>query len=204
MKDSFNTSGVCFKGIGDHKSCQFEGCVCPCHATPEIIAWDKARKLLNELRHVLDWDQRQRAVHAVLMEYENRITAMEERKVEVPKQLNIGDLCDLLRQLDVSFGVAYDFSWFRPDGIHSYRGDYSEVSLGYTMGGSITVLEVLKLLKGAIGKAFPGWKGGMYQMRESTPVWVDNCGEGGGTGIVGVRKNEGDTDVILLTAKVEA
>lgn len=102
--------------------------------------------------------------------------------------------------------LRFDFCWFVPGELHSYRGSYDQLAITpkgpmETSHEAVKVSDFLARLKAAIGQEFTGWKGGEYEMRESTPVWVDvprNCS---GTAIVGIRCDE--YSVILRTAHVD-
>jgi hypothetical protein len=60
----------------------------------------------------------------------------------------------------------------------SYRGDYSE--LAFIAAPNTTIKQMLALARGAIGRGFPGWKGGEYTMTEYCRVYlVNGCGETG-------------------------
>ena len=124
-----------------------------------------------------------------------------------PEQLTLGHLVHKLDAL-IELGranehVMFDFVYFHPTCIHSYRGYYQDVALGYESGypGKLTVQSLRDLCFDAIGSEFEGYKGGNYTMSTATPVWVGNPKEAGRTAVVGVE----DTgyEVILLTAKVE-
>lgn len=124
----------------------------------------------------------------------------------------VGALIAALEAAPQDADVQYDFCYLRPTKVDSYRGYYDHLALGWSdqsvnddAGKFVRhwppVSDVLKELQSAIGKTFSGWKGGLYTMRNSTPLWVANPGEAGGTGIVGI-----DIDlstVTLITAKVD-
>lgn len=116
-------------------------------------------------------------------------------------QMNLGQIIDTLRRHDPGKDVYYDFVHFRPEGIHSYRGYYEQLALGYGLG-DITVGQLLGMCEGAVGKSFTGYKGGEYVMGRETPVWVANHNESGGTGIVGVEDR--DWRILLVTAAVDS
>ncbi len=106
------------------------------------------------------------------------------------KQMNLGELIAALERKNQSLPVYFDFVYFRPKGIHSYRGDYSQLAIGYEAGIDVTVGQLVELCKDANGKTFTGWKGGEYDMWDDTPVWVANPDEAGGTAICDVRDDE--------------
>lgn len=65
--------------------------------------------------------------------------------------------------------------------VHSWRGDYSQLALGYDLYGRVekpvTVGKLKDLLKSCIGKKFIGYKGGEFLMSKRTSVYLDNYGE---------------------------
>lgn len=98
--------------------------------------------------------------------------------------MTLGKLIDLLKARPQDQEVYYDFAWMMPTTCHSWRGDYSELAIGWRAEGKApTVAEVIAELEGADGKTFQGWKGGDYLMRRSTRIWVENYGDGGYTAI---------------------
>lgn len=103
------------------------------------------------------------------------------------EQLTIGDLLRGLNGIDNTKDVRFDFGYFRPSGVGSYRGYYSDLSFRYTIGREYpTVQEVIDMLENAIGKDFEGYKGGSYTMSVASPVWVANYGEASGVAVVDV------------------
>jgi hypothetical protein len=115
-------------------------------------------------------------------------------------QLTLGELIAALEKEDQTLTVRYDFVHFAPAGIHSYRGYYDQLAIGYDHT-EITVAKLLNTCKLAVGCTFTGYKGGNYKMDRNTRVWVANYNESGSTAIVGVR-NDGWI-VTLLTASIE-
>lgn len=84
--------------------------------------------------------------------------------------------------------VYFDFGNFVPTTLGSYRGYYNELALGYDNTfnyQSPRAGELLTKLDLAVGRSFPGWKGGEYIMDKYTPVWAANSGEATSCGIVG-------------------
>jgi len=60
---------------------------------------------------------------------------------------------------------------------HSYRGFYDE--LAFEPVKNITVGEMLKAAKKALGATYTGYKGGEYKMKEWTDVWLAYYGQTG-------------------------
>lgn len=61
---------------------------------------------------------------------------------------------------------------------HSYRGYYEDLAFALD-DKKITVSNVLKMCRSAMGKVFIGYKGGEFVMGELTPVWIAEYGECG-------------------------
>lgn len=70
--------------------------------------------------------------------------------------------------------------------------------------------EFYDILRDAVGTEYTGWKGGQFEMSETTPVWVANRGTSTGfrdydtlhfQGVVGVREYE--TAIAVTTDKVK-
>jgi len=57
---------------------------------------------------------------------------------------------------------------------HSYRGYYDNVS--FSPKENVTIGEMLRHAKSALGATFSGWKGGEYTMHEFSPVWISEEG----------------------------
>lgn len=142
------------------------------------------------------------------------------------EQLTLGELIDKLEPIAANQDrvkekfkeeayVKFDFGSALPTGLSSWRGVYAELAINYSFNGygdmvgykkedlstfepkPPTVTEFLKMIKGAIGKTYTGWKGGDFEMDRDTPLWVSNDGDVGNTAVVDVFNNE--FSVILLT-----
>lgn len=107
------------------------------------------------------------------------------------EQLNLGQLIFLLARCDPTAIVRFDFVYFVPTTIDSYRGYYEQLAIGYTneSGVECTVEDLLKRCKDMLGAKVTGYKGGEYFVGETTPMWVANTSEAGGTAIIGVNDN---------------
>jgi hypothetical protein len=119
------------------------------------------------------------------------------------EQMTLGQLIEALNNVkDKDAQVSYDFCFFVPTTLDSFRGYYDQLALGYAANGehSITVGELLRNLQLGDGRAYEGYKGGTYYMSKDTPLWVANYGEASPTAIVGVKE---DYCVILLTKYIE-
>lgn len=116
------------------------------------------------------------------------------------QQLTLGQLIERLESIPASYGddgepkvVYFDFAYFFPTTLHSWRGSYDEIAIGYgrsdyskTKLRPPTVTELIATLRFGVGSTYEGYKGGEYRMTENTPIWVDEYGEGGSTGVVGI------------------
>lgn len=121
------------------------------------------------------------------------------------KQMTIGELVNTLKRKDQDASVRLDWIYTVPKGgVHSYRGYYEDLAIGYGEMDFKTdpkVSDVVKWLEDAIGKDFFGYKGGEYTMELETVVWVANSSESGGIAIVDVVELNGY--VILKTELVD-
>lgn len=124
-------------------------------------------------------------------------------------QLTLEKLLNLLKDIPTEWGkepvdIRFDFGTAYPIGFSSWRGNYREVAINYSLSGydgkqfaHTDLKDFVVMIQKSIGKEFYGWKGGDFTMTEDTPVWVANDGNVGNTAVVGI-KNE-DYTVIILT-----
>lgn len=102
--------------------------------------------------------------------------------------MTLGELlAKLLALSTMGYGtkrVHYDFGYFVPTELGSYRGYYEQIALGYAAIDDrpeekrLDVTDMIELVRSAIGADFEGYKGGEYTMGDETPVWIANYGEG--------------------------
>lgn len=103
------------------------------------------------------------------------------------QQMTLGELISTLKRKRPETPVYLDFVHFVPDcQVHSYRGYYEDLAIGYKSGGECNVGDLLAALEKANGATFYGYKGGEYVMGDDTVVWVANDSEAGGTVIMDV------------------
>lgn len=122
---------------------------------------------------------------------------------EPQQTMTLGELIKALERYDDKLDCRFDFGRHRPSCLGSWRGDYSELSLiSADNEGQITVGEVRKMLKGANGKRYTGWKGGEFKMNLKTRLWTDQDGDCTHTGIVGVTSNA--SSAIIQTAFIDS
>jgi hypothetical protein len=118
------------------------------------------------------------------------------------RTMSLGELIEALERKESDAPVMFDFVYFRPSGLHSYRGDYSQLALGYATDKEVAVGDLLQRLRDANGATFTGYKGGDYVMDERTPVWVANPEEAGRTAIVDVRDPVGVVRLVTRCLEV--
>lgn len=100
---------------------------------------------------------------------------------------SLGCLRSILKRMELDDQVVFDFCCTSPHSIHSYRGWYDHLALGWSYDKIMRIGDFSEMLSGAVGKTFGGWKGGDYRMDDETPIWVDNAGDASGTAIVGAE-----------------
>lgn len=83
-----------------------------------------------------------------------------------------------------SCDVVFDFCGALATEIHSYRGFYDHLAIGWRAQDSyLASASLLKMdhlhyaLRAARGSTFTGYKGGDYKMCDETPIWVDNASD---------------------------
>lgn len=112
--------------------------------------------------------------------------------------LRLGDLVAALEAETDEFPVVYDFDEASPSAPESYRGYYSDLSFPPSPA-PMTVGELLKEAKDAIGHTFEGYKGGDFEMDTDTPLWASPYGSSNGRAIMSVGKIG---DRLVLSTKV--
>lgn len=132
---------------------------------------------------------------------------MRRAEFERSPQLSLGALLDRCQKAasgkDADCRVVFDFEYAHPTCFGSYRGIFSELSVGFEFDGQgPTIHDFIADIKQANGTTFHGWKGGDYTMGLDTPVWVANQGNAGSTGVVGVR--DCGWQIVIETAYIEA
>lgn len=102
------------------------------------------------------------------------------------QRLNLGQLIRALKQCPPDDLIRFDFGGCVPTVCFSYRGYYSDLAIGFDQEGNLSVVEFVPILEAAVGKSFPGWKGGDYYMTDDSRVWVASPGDTSDTAITGV------------------
>jgi hypothetical protein len=122
----------------------------------------------------------------------NQLKVDRAETMKTSQQLTVGELILLLEQVnDKARKVSFDFGYFYPIGLDSWRGSYCELAFEYSNEGDApTVEQVLNQLRSAIGKTYEGYKGGDFVMGKTTPLWVANCGDSNSTAVIGIRDFE--------------
>lgn len=108
----------------------------------------------------------------------------------------LGALIDALYKLPAGKLVRFDFCDIGTATVHSYRGYYDHLAIGWKEDSWHDVRELYDSLKAAVGQTYQGYKGGIYKMDRDTPVWVSNYGRNSRMGIVGLSV---DDDFVTLT-----
>jgi len=129
--------------------------------------------------------------------------AMTARRAEIMKtspQLTLGELILKMEVIEnKNLPVVFDIEKYHPISIDSWRGSYEELAFEYSDGENILIVrQLLKLLKGTVGRTLTGYKGGEYLMGKITPVWVANWSE-----CIGFRQDPKDYKDLTYTAVVD-
>jgi hypothetical protein len=99
--------------------------------------------------------------------------------------------------------VRYDFEYYYPSSIDSWRGSYAELALNIDHHDKqghdkeLSAVEFYELLSGAVGKTYGGYKGGDFTMSRQTPVWVANYGNSGNTAVIDIV--DANYSILIIT-----
>lgn len=144
-----------------------------------------------------------------IQEYvDNMLKASRADRFANSDQLTLGEIISKIETIldsstrEVRPNVVFDFAYFRPTVLDSWRGLYAELALGYDERGETDAGEFLNELKSAVGKTFTGYKGGDFTMSRHTPVWVSNNGEACNTAVIEVVDD--GYQIILMTGYRES
>lgn len=118
------------------------------------------------------------------------------------RTLTLGQIIDALEKAPPFARVMFDFCDLAPTDVRSWRGDYSELALGWADLSELTAHVLLPRLKDSVGESFEGYKGGTYLMTRDTPVVVDNWGACSNTTIASVDVEGADPDEEGFTGRV--
>jgi hypothetical protein len=118
--------------------------------------------------------------------------AETSRLIRSQTQLTLGEAIKTLEGMTKHNGVVSP-GLGRPD---SYRGYYSDLALQRT-DKSTPASELLKILKGCLGRKFYGYKGGEYIMSEEVPLWLSDRGIASGIKIKGFRFVERKSGMVV-------
>jgi hypothetical protein len=134
--------------------------------------------------------------------YAHLLSAEESISPAPTRTMTLGELMDALQAKSCGMRVLISSQMItlNPTFLRSYRGDYSQLALGYEPLPAVGIfdLELYEKLYGAIGELFEGYKGGSYCATRDTPVWIDNPGDMSGLAIVGVDPLQGN--LVIHTA----
>jgi hypothetical protein len=111
-------------------------------------------------------------------------------------QATLGSLIERLSKMPQSARIVVDD---KDVGIspHSYRGYYSDLSIGTFSDTPTTVEEAVNILKKAVGKTYTGYKGGDFEMNQDTLLWFADYSDCG-PAVVGVRQLDTDKVELLI------
>lgn len=96
-------------------------------------------------------------------------------------RMTIGEIIETLERYPATWRVTIGAPLLYWDGVHSYRGIYTEPACGYTTRESPRpVAEVLRDLRDLVsGRTFTGYKGGEYSYGPHQELHVANHGDVG-------------------------
>jgi hypothetical protein len=113
-------------------------------------------------------------------------------------RFDLGDVLLLLKRVSPDTPVYYDFCDLMPTQLRSWRGDYSQVALGWTHEGDPPSAGALaRHFEESLGRMFEGYKGGGGLCHHTSGLMVANWAEAGNTAIFAVVREGGS--VILKT-----
>ncbi len=137
----------------------------------------------------------------------NAVQVQRDEHMKTSEQLTLGEMILKLEAIaDKSKPVVFD-EQYHPIGLDSWRGSYAELAFEYVQTGKkLSVEELLKKCRDAIGATFYGYKGGEFVMGKTTPVWVANYGDA--SGFIGdsqavVNVSEQEQSVIIETKAID-
>ena len=134
--------------------------------------------------------------------------AAKNSHLEDKSIITLGALRELLEAApkDAQIKIEVNGKLHGYDGLESYRGYYSDLSINIE-GGTADVQQVLNDLNEADGDTFTGYKGGEYTMNSDTLMWADFYGSCSGNGVTGIKVFDtmidlepGVTYVVITTA----
>lgn len=104
--------------------------------------------------------------------------AMERKRSET--QMTLGKMIATLEDM------APDSAIQSLDGVHSYRGYYSDLAFELVDGVETTAGALLEMCRSCMGQSFEGYKGGTFWMSGATPLWISSYGHSSGTRIMAI------------------
>jgi hypothetical protein len=124
---------------------------------------------------------------------QDEVRKMRMETFAATPQLTLGELIDQLRAIDITDDCEIEFAFGHmvPTMCDSWRGSYNELAIGYAHYNDVKTppkaIDFIQHLEATVGTVFEGWKGGEYEMTQSTPVWAANPGEAPQTGVIGLH-----------------
>lgn len=141
---------------------------------------------------------------------DNKLEKARAEEMKTSAQLVLAELILKLEAVgNKNLPVKFDGPGHYPTCIDSWRGSYCELALNHRPDREerLSVWDVVALLKRSIGATFHGYKGGLYKMGKTTPVWVASYGDDMGfredayTAVVDVK--EETAAIIIVTAGID-
>lgn len=111
--------------------------------------------------------------------------------------ISLGELIRQLERLPAETILHFDFSYLRPGEFYSYRGYYDHLAMDFIDDAHDTKAgPFLALCRKQIDSQHHGYKGGLFRMGPTTPVWVDKHDRASGTAIQRIAYDGGGYAVI--------
>ena len=122
----------------------------------------------------------------------------EEQKMV---NLTVGELREKLESfVERDTKVVFENGHNVPNRFDSYRGYYHHVALdtdGMSFDKEVSVNDLLQTCISIQGSFVTGYKGGEFEIRDTTPVWVSDYGIASGIALTDVELRDGK--VVLIT-----
>lgn len=109
--------------------------------------------------------------------------AAAQRETRSDYHLTLGALIAKLEAISDDLPVVFDFGG-APDELASYRGHYADLAWSCTGLSPYSVSEILEKAKRALGAEFEGYKGGLFEMHDDTPLWCAGYGDNTGCAVI--------------------
>ena len=115
-------------------------------------------------------------------------------------KITLGKFIELLEEVPAENTIMFDMLLdLVPTTMHSDRGSYDEIGIGYDLNDNImerpTVSKLLAHCKQSLGKTFTGYKGGDYPVTKERLMNMSNYGSTG-RAITGIERYSGMTTIL--------